>query len=197
MISPGPRMYDVDMLVLASASPRRRELLESAGIPFVVRPAQGVDETPAEPEKAEELACRLAAEKAWAVEAAPGEIILGADTVVTVAGHLLGKPEGDADAARMLALLSGRRHEVITGICLRFGAEQVRDWAVTEVWFTELSEDDIRHYVASGEPRDKAGAYAIQGLASRYVDRINGAYTNVVGLPVALIWKHLRARGAA
>jgi septum formation protein len=185
------------MLVLASASPRRRELLADAGIPFVARPAHGIRETPAAGETAREFACRLAAEKAMAVEAGPGEVILGADTVVTLDGHILGKPAGDADAARMLALLSGRRHEVITGICLRFGPEKISDWASTEVWFTELSDDDIREYVAGGEPRDKAGAYAIQGRASRFVDRINGAYTNVVGLPVALVWKHLRAHGAA
>ena len=185
------------MLVLASASPRRRELLDNAGIPFVTRPAQGVDETPAARETARKFACRLAAEKAMAVEAGPGEIILGADTVVAVDGYILGKPAGDADAVRMLALLSGRRHRVITGICLRSGTEKVIDWAVTEVWFTALSAEDIREYVASGEPRDKAGAYAIQGLASRFVDRISGSYANVVGLPVALVWKHLQEGGAA
>jgi len=182
------------MLVLASASPRRRELLAGAGIPFLARPAHGVDETPEPHERPERYVARLAAAKALAVEAAPGEIVLGADTVVVIHGRILGKPENGRDAARMLAALSGRRHEVITGICLRFPEETVRDWAVTQVWFTELSEAEIAAYVATGEPRDKAGAYAIQGMAARYIERINGSYSNVVGLPVALVWKHLRAR---
>lgn len=183
------------MLVLASASPRRRELLARAGIPFVVRPAEGVDETPREREKPEDCVCRLAETKALTVTVAPGEIVLGADTVVVIDGRILGKPANGAEAAEMLAALSGRRHEVITGICLRAPARLVRDWAVTHVWFTELSPSDIADYVASGEPHDKAGAYAIQGLASKFVDRIDGGYSNVVGLPVALVWKHLRAFG--
>ena len=182
------------MLVLASASPRRSDLLRDAGIEFVVSPAHGVDETPLEHERPEAYVQRVAEAKARAVEGVPGDIVLGADTVVVIDGRLLGKPAGDGAAEEMLAALSGRRHEVLTGICLLFGAEAVVDWAVTQVWFAELSAPEIRAYVASGEPRDKAGAYAIQGLASRFVERIDGSYTNVVGLPVSLVWKHLRAR---
>lgn len=181
------------MLVLASASPRRRELLHHAAIPHVVRPAPGIDETPLPGESAAEYVDRLAEAKALGIEAAPGEIVLGADTVVVIDGRLLGKPADDADAARMLQALSGRRHEVVTGICLRSSARTVRDRAVTAVWFAGLSAAEIAAYIAGGEPRDKAGAYAIQGVASRFVSRIDGEYTNVVGLPVALLWKHLRA----
>jgi septum formation protein len=185
------------MLVLASASPRRAELLKNAGIDFVVRAGHGVDETPFADESPGEYVERLAEAKALAVEAGPGEILLGADTVVAVDGRLFGKPADDREAAEMLAALSGRCHEVVTGICLRSGnAAVVRDRAVTRVWFTELSTQEIAEYVASGEPRDKAGAYAIQGIASRFVERIEGSYTNVVGLPVPLVWKHLCARRA-
>ena len=183
------------MLVLASQSPRRAELLRNAAIPFVVRPAPGVDETPRPGEKPEDYAQRVAEEKALAAPASPEEVVLGADTIVVIDGLILGKPDGDEDAARMLRLLSGRRHDVITAICLRFPTAVVRDWAATQVWFTELSARNIEDYTASGEPHDKAGAYAIQGIASRYIERIDGEYANVVGLPVALVWKHLRDRG--
>ena len=179
------------MLVLASQSPRRREILTQAGIPFVVRTA-AVDETPLVGETPEAYVCRLAEAKARAVEAADDEIVLGADTTVVVDHHMLGKPEDAADARRMLALLAGRRHEVITGSCLKRGARVVCDWASTGVWFGPLTAADIDGYVASGEPMDKAGAYAIQGLASKFIDRIEGCYFNVVGLPVALLWRHLR-----
>lgn len=181
------------MLVLASQSPRRAELLKNAGIPFLVRPAS-VDETPLARESPERYVLRLAEAKARAVGAGPGEIVLGADTVVVVEDQMLGKPSDDADAVRMLEQLSGRRHTVVTGICLRFPDAVVRDRATTEVWFAALSRRDIHEYVAGGEPRDKAGAYAIQGIASRYVEKISGEYANVVGLPVGLVWKHLRAR---
>ena len=182
------------MLVLASRSPRRAELLETAGISFVTRFAD-VDETPRDGEKPEHYACRIAEAKARAVEAGPDDIVLGADTVVVISGEMLFKPADDADAARMLRLLSDRRHQVITGICLRRGQEVVVDWAETQVWFAPLDENEIREYVASGEPLDKAGAYAIQGLASKFVQRIDGSYSNVVGLPVSLVYFHLR--GAA
>ena len=135
---------------------------------------------------------RLAEWKARAVEAAPGETILAADTTVVVEGEMLAKPADAADAVRMLRLLAGRRHEVLTGICLKRGADLVVDRAVTEVWFTAMSEPEIAEYVASGEPMDKAGAYAIQGLASKYIEKIEGCYFNVVGLPVALVYRHLR-----
>jgi septum formation protein len=178
-------------IVLASQSPRRAEILRQAGIAFTVRPAS-VDETPRDGERPLDYVWRLADEKAAAVPAAPYEIVLGADTTVVIDGKMLGKPAGEADARRMLALLAGRRHEVMTGICLKRGEKRVRDTAVTEVWFGTMSEDQIAEYAASGEPLDKAGAYAIQGLASKYVDKIHGCYFNVVGLPIAMVFAHLR-----
>jgi septum formation protein len=135
---------------------------------------------------------RLAERKALAVGGEPEEVVLAADTTVVVDGEMLGKPEDAADARRMLSKLSGRRHEVMTGICLKRGPQVIRDCATTAVWFTFMSERDIADYVASGEPMDKAGAYAIQGLAAKYVEKIEGCYFNVMGLPVALVYRHLR-----
>jgi len=179
------------MLVLASQSPRRAEILRQAGIPFTIRSVP-VDETPQPGEKPERYVERLAEEKAVAVEAAPGEIVLGADTTVVVGGEMLGKPVDAVDARRMLEALAGRRHEVLTGICLRRGTALIRDCALTHVWFTPMTPREIDDYVASGEPMDKAGGYAIQGLASKFIERIDGCYFNVVGLPVALVYRHLR-----
>jgi septum formation protein len=205
------------MLVLASASPRRQELLRSAGISFVVQPAD-VDETPLNGESARDCAERLAREKALCVwRSRPQDLVLGADTVVVVEGEMLGKPVDSDDAARMLRMLSGREHRVITGVCVvqlaaggrRSGASD--QWTVipgtarefhekvrtasesTLVSMSELSEEEIREYVATGEPIDKAGGYAIQGLASRWIPRIEGDYSNVVGLPIALVYRMLRA----
>jgi septum formation protein len=177
-------------LVLASQSPRRSEILRQAGIPFVVR-AASVDETPLPGERPEEYVQRLAERKALAIRAEPDEVVLGADTTVVVGSEMLGKPADAADARRMLTLLAGRRHEVMTGICLRRGGESIRDWAVTAVWFAPMSDAEIDAYVASGEPMDKAGAYAIQGLASKFIEKIEGCYFNVVGLPVALVYRRL------
>jgi septum formation protein len=185
------REYTGSVLVLASRSPRRAEILRQAGIPFTVRAAD-VDETPRDGEKPEDYVRRLAEEKALAVDAAPDETVLAADTTVVIDGQILGKPDDAADARRMLALLSGRRHEVLTGISLRRGAELIRDWAATEVWFAPMTERDIDDYVASGEPMDKAGAYAIQGLASKFIEKIEGCYFNVVGLPIALVYRQLK-----
>ena len=207
------------MLVLASASPRRQELLRNAGIPFVVQPAD-VDETPLPGELPDACAERLAREKALAVwRKRPQDIVLGADTVVTVQGALLGKPVDAADAARMLRILSGRQHQVITGVCLvRVGFSGQGSGAsrpgttsdlrelnddpkvmtsreTTRVTMSEISDDEIREYVASGEPMDKAGAYAIQGIASRWIPKIEGDYGNVVGLPVALVYRMLKDGG--
>jgi septum formation protein len=179
------------MLVLASQSPRRAEILRNAGIPFVVRAAP-VDETPRDGEKPEDYVQRLAEEKARAVEADAAETVLGADTTVVIDGEMLGKPVDADDAYRMLELLAGRRHEVMTGIAIRRDAEVTRDWAVTAVWFAPMTASEIAEYVASGEPMDKAGAYAIQGLASRFIERIEGCYFNVVGLPVSLVYRHVK-----
>jgi septum formation protein len=179
------------MLVLASQSPRRAEILRQAGIPFSVRPA-AVDESPRPGEEPLHYVERLAQAKAAAVAAAPDEIVLAADTTVVICAEMLGKPADEADARRMLGMLSGRRHEVLTGICLRRGQEQICDTAITEVWFAEMGPQEIAEYAASGEPLDKAGAYAIQGLASKYIDKIHGCYFNVVGLPIAMVYRYVR-----
>jgi len=178
------------MLVLASQSPRRSEILRQAGIPFVVR-ASPVDENPLEGEQPGAYVLRVAEMKARAAAAGPHETVLGADTTVVIDGEMLGKPSGPDDARRMLERLSGRRHEVITGLCLKRGAEVQRDRAATQVWFVPMTAAEIEAYVASGEPMDKAGAYAIQGLASKFIERIDGCYFNVVGLPVARVYRLL------
>jgi septum formation protein len=183
------------MLVLASASPRRQELLRNAGIPFEVQPAH-IPEDPLPGEGAKECTERLAREKALSVAGQrPQDCVLGADTVVVVDGQILGKPSDAADAARMLRLLSGREHRVITGVCLVVSGQWSVASATTSVTMSEISEKEIADYVASREPMDKAGAYGIQGLASRWIPRIEGDYFNVVGLPVALVWRMLRERG--
>ena len=178
--------------MLASQSPRRAEILRLAGIPFTVR-AAGVDETARPQEPAGEYVLRLAQDKAGAVPAAATETVLGADTTVVIDGQMLAKPVDGDDARRMLEMLSGRVHEVLTGICLRQGSKLIRDRAVTRVWFSALTAAEIRAYVDSGEPMDKAGAYAIQGLASKYIEKIDGCYFNVVGLPIAVVYRHLKA----
>jgi septum formation protein len=178
------------MLVLASRSPRRQEILRQAGLDFIVRVAD-VDETPLDGELPEGYVRRLAEAKAAAVPRSRGEIVLGADTTVVIGGEMLAKPVDAADAVRMLRLLAGRRHEVLTGICLLRGDDVTRDWASTSVWFMAMTEREIEAYVASGEPMDKAGAYAIQGLASKFITKIEGCYFNVVGLPVALVYRRL------
>ena len=127
-----------------------------------------------------------------AAELREGEIVLGADTEVVVDRDVLGKPSDSEDAARMLRRLAGREHEVITGICLRWLDGTLVDSATTRVRFLAISDEDIAEYVASGEPMDKAGAYAIQGLASKYIDRIEGCYSNVVGLPISLVNRRLK-----
>jgi len=184
------------MLVLASASPRRQELLRSAGIPFEVQVAN-IAEEPLPGESAQACAERLAREKALAVALRrpglrPNDVVLGADTVVVVEGQILGKPSDGADAARMLRMLSGREHQVITGVCLVVTGQCSVGSETTSVTMSEISEQEIADYVTSGEPMDKAGAYAIQGIASRWIPRIEGDYSNVVGLPVALVWRMLR-----
>ena len=174
-------------VILASRSPRRAELLASAGISFEVLAAD-VDETPYPNEAPDAYVERLAIEKARAVLALrPGARVLGADTTVTIDGEILGKPVDEADALRMLRLLNGRAHDVHTGIALvsRAGLRSAVD--TTRVWFSEMTDKDISWYIATGEPMDRAGAYAIQGFASRFIPRIAGSYSNVVGLPVALV----------
>ena len=183
------------MLLLASKSPRRREILQNAGLLFEVRAAD-VHEMRRDGEAPLDYVRRLARDKAEAVEALPTDIVLGADTIVSIDEHVLEKPQDAEDARRMLRLLSGRDHEVITGICLRFGQESIVDAERTTVRFAQLADDEIGEYVRSGEPMDKAGAYAIQGLASKFIERVDGCYFNVVGLPIARVYRHLkRIRG--
>jgi len=195
------------MLVLASASPRRQELLRNAGIPFVVQPTD-IPEVPRPAEAPRAFAERMAREKALAVfRQHADDFVLGADTIVIVDAEILGKPRDAADAVRMLRLLSGRRHQVTTGVCvvgpqprtenrqLETGFEDVRS-ETTIVTVAALSDDDIRSYISTNEPMDKAGAYAIQGRASRWISHIEGDYFNVVGLPVALTYRLLRERSA-
>ncbi len=178
-------------LILASGSPRRREILQSAGFSFRVVTA-GVDEIHEPGEAGIDYVRRLAHSKAMAIDAAPRDIILGADTTVELDGELLEKPADAADAARMLRRLSGRLHQVHTGICLASAEETVLDVATTEVTFAPLTAVEIDTYIASGEPFDKAGGYGIQGLASKFIERIDGCYFNVMGLPIALFYRHWR-----
>lgn len=187
-------------IILASASPRRRELLRQAGIPFEVIPGD-VPEHERSADTPEALARLLAEEKAQAVAGGIEDgLVLGADTIVVVDGKVLGKPADAADAAGMLRLLAGRTHQVITGVALverRQGQSAGTDvqHAVTDVTFLPWTEEDIAAYTATGEPLDKAGAYAIQGYASVLIEGIRGCYFNVVGLPLHLVARMLRARG--
>ncbi len=181
-------------LVLASASPRRAELLRAAGFSFETA-VTDVDERPNNDESPSVYVRRLAAEKSAAAVAIvkdPSAIILGADTTVVVDGDILAKPADDAESAAMLRRLSGRAHEVLTSISLRRGAFEIGRVESTTVHVVALSADDVAWYVASGEGLDKAGAYAIQGLASRFIPRIVGSYSNVVGLPIASVVELLR-----
>jgi len=179
-------------LVLASASPRRAELLRAAGFDFEAIPAH-VDEAMDAEETPDGYARRVAQLKAEAVAArAPGRPVLGADTIVVVDHQVLGKPADVDEAKQMLRLLSGRAHIVLTAVCLlnpAAGARRVQTGvARTTVEFAPLSPEEVDWYAASGEPLDKAGAYAVQGLAARFVTRIEGSYSNVVGLPVAVVY---------
>ena len=179
------------MLVLASNSPRRKEILAATGIPFIIR-APNIAEQRRPGERPLDYVRRLAEEKAFAIPMAPDEIVLAADTIVVLQEHILEKPRDPADALHMLRLLSGQEHQVITGICLRTAGTKVLDVAITKVRFLPLSEQELADYAASGESMDKAGAYAIQGLASKFIDRIEGCYFNVVGLPISLVYYHLK-----
>jgi septum formation protein len=182
-------------IVLASASPRRKELLDAAGIPCEVRPVD-VDESLLPGEDVRSYVQRIAGLKA--AEAARrwgSEVVIAADTAVRVGSNVLGKPKNVDDAGRMVRLLAGRAHEVLTGVEIRWPRGSAALVESTTVLFRQVSEDEVKAYVESGEPMDKAGAYAIQGLGSRFVTRIEGSYTNVVGLPVAAVDEVLRRIG--
>jgi septum formation protein len=195
-------------LILASASPRRADLLRAAGYAFDTIAAD-VDESIRAGESPPVYVRRLAADKSAAAmdtlkagatsnpaaqPFTPGDVVvLGADTTVVVDGEILGKPRDDEDAAGMLRKLSGKRHEVLTGVSLRHGAHEVGRVETTAVYVRALSEEELRWYAASGEGHGKAGGYAVQGLASRFIPRIDGSYSNVVGLPVACVAELLRS----
>ena len=194
------------MLVLASASPRRQELLRNAGIPFVVQ-STNIPEVPQPGEAPRAFAERMARDKALAVfRRRPNDFVLGADTIVVVDGEILGKPRDSADAVRMLRVLSGCMHQVVTGVCLvgprlrtedqqpEAGFEDIRS-ETTLVTMDPLGDDDIHSYVSTGEPRDKAGAYALQGSAAAFTERIEGSYAAVVGLPLCEVVVALRRLG--
>jgi septum formation protein len=183
-------------LILASGSPRRQDLLREAGIAFEVQPAH-IDEGRFPGEPPLQYACRLAQEKAQAVAGRfAGRFVLGADTIVLIDDEVLGKPRDAADARRMLRMLSGRGHRVTTAVSLVLpsGIADGRH-STTHVYFKEIEEEEIHAYVAGGEPMDKAGAYAIQGGARPWVQRIDGEYSNVVGLPLSLVTEMLREGG--
>jgi septum formation protein len=203
-LQPSGGCHNLLMLVLASSSPRRRELLTQAGFSFQVHPAHVPEEhVPGETPVA--YVSRLAREKAQAVfdeltaasamsQDSSSLAVLGADTIVTLDDQILGKPADAADAARMLRLLSGRTHRVITGVALITAGSTEVAAEVTAVHFLPLSDEDIAAYIATGEPMDKAGAYAIQGRAACWIPRIEGCYSNVVGLPIALVSKLIESR---
>jgi septum formation protein len=184
------------MIILASSSPRRRELLANAGILFRVQTGY-VPEVHKPGESPVAFASRLAREKAEAVaRKEPGNYVLGADTIVIIDGEILSKPNDAADATRMLRQLSGRDHDVTTAICVvdPHGKPHVAA-ETTRVFFQDLSDQEIGDYIASGEPMDKAGAYGIQGLASKWIHRVEGDYFTVMGLPVARVWETLKQAG--
>ncbi len=184
-------------IVLVSASPRRSDLLRLAGLTFTVRPVE-VDETPRPGESAGFLAERLARAKVQALAKAPSPALaVAADTVVSAAGALLGKPRDRADARRMLRLLAGRTHEVTTAVALRELPEETItcERTVSSVTFAPMSAEEIDWYVATGEGMDKAGAYALQGIGALFIVSIAGSYTNVIGLPLESLYPHLRRHG--
>jgi len=184
-------------ILLASASPRRADLLRHAGLEFTVRPSR-VDETPLPDEAPGDLAERLARAKVLHLPAVPfPALAIGADTVVAVEGMILGKPRDRAEARQMLARLSGRVHEVTTGMALRELPEEtlMSERTVSRVTFVPLSDREIEWYAGTGEGMDKAGAYALQGIGAMLIESIAGSYTNVIGLPLERLYPHLRRHG--
>lgn len=182
-------------LILASASTRRAELLRAAGIPFEVSPVE-IDERFHAGEKPEDAVARLAEAKAGAVPARYTDgVVLGADTTVVVGGQALGKPTDAADAARMLRLLSGRTHDVLTGVCLCAQDRRLVHVEPTRVRMAKMSDEEVAWYSSTGEGSDKAGGYAVQGLASRFIEGIEGSYSNVVGLPISRVYELLKELG--
>lgn len=175
-------------LVLASKSPRRSEILKNAGFDFTVRVADA-DETVPDGTNPEDAVTIIATRKAMAVERAENETVIGADTVVVLDGKILGKPKDREDAFNMIKSLSGRVHSVFTGVCIITDGKSLTFAEKTSVEFLHLSDEEINAYINTDEPYDKAGAYGIQGLASKFVKGINGDYFNVVGLPISAIYE--------
>jgi nucleoside triphosphate pyrophosphatase len=190
----------VAQLILASGSPRRAELLESAGFRFVVRPAE-VDETPLASEAASDYVLRVARAKARSTAQAvrltgtTGAVVLAADTTVVTNSRIMGKPRNDEEAANMLATLSGSVHEVLTGVVVLTDTRELVELVTTRVHFLPLTSAAIAWYIRTGEPNGKAGAYAIQGFAARFIDWIDGSWSNVVGLPLATVSRLLEEVG--
>ncbi|MBV8897461.1 MAG: septum formation protein Maf [Acidobacteriaceae bacterium] len=180
------------MLILASGSPRRHDLLRAAGIEHVVK-AAAISEERKPGENPLDLVQRLAREKGRAIARGPSDIVLAADTEVCIGNEVFGKPSDEEDARRMLRLLSGRDHWVHTGICIVSARREIADVSSTRVRFVDLTEDEITEYTRSGEPLGKSGGYGIQGPASNFVRSIEGCYFNIVGLPVSLVYQHLKS----
>lgn len=178
------------MLILASQSPRRKELLGQLHLPFTVRVAD-IDEAMDKAKAPADEVARVSRLKAQAVPREEDDVVIAADTIVVVDAQVLGKPRDEEDAARMLRALSGRKHQVMTGVTVLRGQQLLTHTEVTDIVFRPLSETDIRRYIQSGEPMDKAGAYGIQGKAGIFVSRIDGDYFNIVGLPVCLVGRIL------
>lgn len=185
----------VEPIILASQSPRRRELLSLYGIPFVVEPSQA-DEEHVSGAGAERVRALSRLKMREVAARHPGRVVLAADTLVCVDDEIMGKPKDEADAIRMLRLLSGRAHEVHTGVCLCCAdGRELCGIETTRVCFMPMTDEDIRRYVATGEPMDKAGAYAIQGAAGIFISHIEGSPSNVIGLPLALLTRFFREAG--
>jgi nucleoside triphosphate pyrophosphatase len=186
-------MASAPLLVLASGSPRRAEILTALGIPFEID-VPGVDEALLARETGERAASRLAAEKAAEVAARrPGDWVLAADTLVLLDGEVLGKPSGPKDAARMLARVAGQEHRVVTAVRLRRGGDAGREVVEeSRVRMAPMSDEEIAWYVSTGEPMDKAGAYAVQGLGARFIEAVAGSYTNVMGLPARAVYRLMK-----
>lgn len=178
-------------LILASQSPRRRELLGLFKMPFTVKVAD-IDEAMNEDLPAAEEVARVSRLKAEAIEAACEDVVIAADTIVVLDGHILGKPADEADAVRMLTALSGKSHQVMTGVTVKRGSRCITHTEITDIHFRELSPKEIEDYVRTGEPMDKAGAYGIQGGAALFADKMHGDYYNVMGLPVCALHGMLR-----
>jgi MAF protein len=182
-------------IVLASASPRRRELLETLGVKYEILPALGPEQPP-EGADAEQTVRALSRSKALEVaRKRPDAVVVGADTVVVCDGKILGKPRDEENARQMLRMLSGRDHSVFTGVTLVCGEKVLTEAEQTKVFFRAITDEEITRYIATGEPMDKAGAYACQGLASLFVERIEGDYFNVVGLPLYRLGQMLEKMG--